>query len=124
MNRVILTGRITIDPELKQTQGNNPLDYVRFNLAVQRRGKKDEADFISCQAWKKTAELICKYVKKGDKIGIEGNIRTGSYDKDGQKIYTTDVIIDSVEFFPKEKKEEKKDDIPEGFAQVDEDMPF
>lgn len=125
MNKVIISGNITADPQLKQTQGNNPLEYVKFILAVRRRGKDNEADFITCQAWKKTAELICNYVKKGDKIVIDGFIRTGQYEKDGRTIYTTDVVAESVEFSGKaERKPEKKDEAPEGFAQLEEDYPF
>lgn len=123
MNKVIISGNITADPELKRTQGDNPLDYVKFILAVKRRGKGNEADFITCQAWKKTAELICTYVKKGDKIAVEGYIRTGQYEKNGQKVYTTDVVVESVEFQGR-SQEEKKDPAPEGFSKLDESFPF
>lgn len=122
MNRVIISGHITADPQLKQTQGSNPIDYVKFILAVRRRGKDNEADFITCQAWKRTAELISTYVKKGDKIAVEGVIRTGQYEKNGQTVYTTDVMVDSVEF--QGKAEKKKDEVPEGFSQIDEGYPF
>lgn len=103
MNNVILTGRLTKDPEPRSIMtANGEMQSVRFTLAVDRRTKKDEqnsADFISCQAFSKTAEAICKYLHKGSKIGIRGHIQTGSYDKqDGTKVYTTDVIIDQVEF--------------------------
>lgn len=128
MNKVILSGRITADTELKHTQGE--MSFVRFNLAVNRK-KKNEADFISCQAWNKTAELINKYVKKGDKIAVEGFIRTGQYEKNGQKIYTTDVVVENVEFLgerreekPEEKQSEKKQEQIDGFAQLEEDFPF
>lgn len=131
MNSVTISGNITADPVLRYTQGENSLAYTKFILAVRRKGKDNEADFVSCQAWKKTAELIEKYVKKGDKIGVEGFLRTGQYEKDGHKVYTTDVVVETVEFFGKaekkpEKKEsaEKKDETPEGFAKLDEDFPF
>ena len=127
MNRVILTGRTTIDIELKHTSGDNPIAFTRFNLAVDRKGSKNkEADFITCQAWGKTAELLQKYVKKGDKVGVEGWIRTGSYEKDGHKVYTTEVVIDSVEFMqPKGEKTEPKQEIPQGFAMItDDSIPF
>ena len=103
MNNVVLTGRLTKDPEPRSIMtANGEMQAVNFILAVDRKTKKDEqnsADFIRCQAFSKTAEAICKYLHKGSKIGIRGHIQTGSYDKqDGTKVYTTDVIIDQVEF--------------------------
>ena len=124
MNRVILTGRTTNEIELRYTQGENSLAYVRFNLAVSRPKKDNEADFIACQAWGKTAELLDKYVSKGDKIAVEGFIRTGSYEKNGQRIYTSDVVVEKVEFISAKPKEQKQESIPDGFSQLDEDMPF
>ena len=102
MNNVILMGRLTKDPEPRSiTTANGEMQAVRFTLAVDRR-KKDEqnsADFISCQAFSKTAEIICKYLHQGSKICIRGHIQTGSYEKqDGAKVYTTDVIVDQMEF--------------------------
>lgn len=100
MNKIILVGRLTKDPELSATQNSS---YVRFNLAVDRRFKRDgdevTADFPSCIAWRKTAEFIDKYFHKGMKLGLVGRIQTGSYtNRDGQKVYTTDVVAEEVEF--------------------------
>lgn len=100
MNKAILMGRLTRDPELKQTQSG--VSVVKFTLAVERRFKNQngerEADFISCVAWRQTAEFIAKYFNKGNKLGIVGSIQTGSYDKDGQTVYTTDVVADEAYF--------------------------
>ena len=103
MNKVILTGRLTSDPEVGYTTGGNASTYVRFSLAVSRRYKNSEgnydADFIRCVAWRGQAEFIKKYFHKGDMTAIEGNIHTGSFtNKDGQKVYTTEVWVDNVEF--------------------------
>lgn len=100
MNKIILVGRLTKDPELSATQNSS---YVRFNLAVDLRFKRDgdevTADFPSCIAWGKTAEFIDKYFHKGMKLGLVGRIQTGSYtNRDGQKVYTTDVVAEEVEF--------------------------
>lgn len=100
MNKIILVGRLTKNPELSATQNSS---YVRFNLAVDRRFKRDgdevTADFPSCIAWGKTAEFIDKYFHKGMKLGLVGRIQTGSYtNRDGQKVYTTDVVAEEVEF--------------------------
>lgn len=104
MNKVILTGRLTADPELRQTQSG--IASCRFTVAVDRKYKDSatgerQADFISCTAWRQTAEFICKYFAKGKMILVEGNLRTGSYpDKNHSDVthYTTDVFIDNVEF--------------------------
>ena len=104
MNKVILIGRLTRDPEIKYTQAaQEPLAVARFNLAVARRvSKKDgegQADFISCVAFGKVAEVIEKYLKKGAQVAISGRIQTGSYtNKEGQKVYTTDVVVEEHEF--------------------------
>lgn len=103
MNRVILMGRLTRDPDITYTQGAEVMCIARYSLAVDRRGKKQEgqptADFISCVAFKNNAEFAEKYLRQGTKVVIEGHIQTGSYtNKDGQKVYTTDVVIDSQEF--------------------------
>ena len=98
MNKVILVGRLTRDPDTHNTQNSQ---YTRFSVAVGRRFKRDgqpTADFPNCIAWGKTAEFVDKYFHKGMKIGLEGRIQTGSYEKDGRMIYTTDVLVDSVEF--------------------------
>ena len=110
MNLVVLLGRLTADPEVRYTPDGKMV--ATFTLAVDRI--KEGADFIRCQAWEKRAEFIQKYITKGKKILVEGRIRTGSYtDKDGTKIYTTDVIINGVEFAEKKddsKKEEPKEE--------------
>lgn len=102
MNKTLLIGRTTKDPDIRYTQSEQPMTIARFNLAVDRRFKKDgeqSADFISCVAFGKTAEFIEKYVFKGTKIAVEGRIQTGSYtNNDGNKVYTTDVVVEQVEF--------------------------
>ena len=102
MNKTLLIGRTTKDPDIRYTQNEQPMTIARFNLAVDRRFKKDgeqSADFISCVAFGKTAEFIEKYVFKGTKIAVEGRIQTGSYtNNDGNKVYTTDVVVEQVEF--------------------------
>jgi single-strand DNA-binding protein len=105
MNKVILIGRLTRDPDIRWTQGQDQKCVARFTLAVDRRYSKKEnneqqtADFISCIAWQKTAEFMEKYIKQGTKIALEGRIQTGSYtNKDNQKVYTTDVVAENVEF--------------------------
>lgn len=107
MNSVNLIGRLTRDPELRYTPSGAAV--VRFTLAVDRRLSKEKraeaeannqqtADFISCTAWNKTAELIANYLQKGRRIAVAGRIQTGSYEKDGRTVYTTDVIVDTMEF--------------------------
>ena len=101
LNKVILMGRITQDLELKQTQ--NGTAVLSFNIAVERnyapQGEERQTDFISCVAWKKTAEFIYKYFAKGRMIAIEGNIQTRNYDdKNGVKHYVTEVVVDNVSF--------------------------
>lgn len=102
MNTVQLVGRLTADPEIHYSTGENSTAWLRFTVAVNRTFKnKDgnyDADFISCQAFRKTAEFLSQHFKKGQMIGIIGSIRTGSYEKDGQRVYTTDVYVDNVEF--------------------------
>lgn len=100
MNSVQLVGRLTKDPDVRYTDGGTSI--ARFTIACDRRFKKDgedSADFISCVAFGKTAEFMEKYFSKGKKLGLNGRIQTGSYtNKDGQKVYTTDVVVDNVEF--------------------------
>ena len=100
MNHTELIGRLTRDIDL-----NYPKEkaVARFTLAVNRRRKDDGADFISCVAFGKTAETLDKYVRKGQRIAVVGHINTSSYEKDGHKIYKTDVVVDEFEFI--EKKE-------------------
>lgn len=97
MNNVSLVGRLTRDPEIKAT--NSGSTYARFSIAVDRRGKDAGTDFINIVAFGKTSEFIERYFRKGQRIGINGRIQTGSYDgKDGKKVYTFDVIAENVEF--------------------------
>ncbi|MCD7865329.1 MAG: single-stranded DNA-binding protein [Clostridiales bacterium] len=105
MNRVILMGRLTRDPEIRYSQNDQSMAIARYTLAVDRRGRRDgndgqqTADFISCVAFRQQAEFAEKYLRKGMKIAVTGRIQTGSYtNRDGQKVYTTDVIVDDHEF--------------------------
>lgn len=105
MNKVILIGRLTKDPELSfmPTSGKA---VTRFNLAVPRPYKKDETDFINCKAFGKTAETIANYITKGRQIAVAGSIRTGSYeDKDGVKKYITEVWVESFNFIGNNKSD-------------------
>lgn len=108
INNVVLTGRITRNLELKQTNNNN--SSLNITLAVERNFKdqsgQKQTDFISCKAFGKRAEAIAQYCQKGDLIGITGSIQTGSYQKqDGSTVYTTDVMVDGLSFFPKPKQD-------------------
>lgn len=103
MNKVILIGRITRDAEIRYTQGEKSTAIARFSLAVDRRFKRDNdeqnTDFISCIAFGKIAEFLEKFGRKGTKFVVDGRIQTGSYNnKDGQKVYTTDVVVENIEF--------------------------
>ena len=142
MNSVQLVGRLTRDPDIRYKDGG--LSVARFSVAVDRRFSKDhEADFISCVAFGKTAEFIEKYFGKGQRIGLTGRIQTGSYtNRDGTKVYTTDVVAEAVEFVESkassagawanartEPAETQGMDIGDGFMAMpddldDEDLPF
>lgn len=102
MNKVILMGRLTRDPEVRYSAGENSLAIARYTLAVDRRFKRDgeaTADFISCVAFGRSAEFAEKYFRQGIKIAVSGRIQTGSYtNRDGQKVYTTEVVVDDQEF--------------------------
>ena len=102
MNRVVLIGRLTRNPEIRYSQNENSIAVARFTLAVDRRFKRDNeatADFIGCVAFGRTAEFFEKYTRQGSKMAIEGRIQTGSYVKqDGSKVYTTDVVVENAEF--------------------------
>ena len=137
MNKVIIIGRFTRDPEIKYTTGENATATARFSLAVNRRFKNKEgnydADFINCVAFGKTAEFIEKYFTKGMAIGITGHIQTGSYtNKEGQKVYTTDVVVEETEFV-ESKNKGTSDNVPNNNANSnsdfeetvsDDEMPF
>ena len=102
MNKVILMGRLTRNPEVRYSQGSNSMAIAKFTLAVDRKFKKDgeqNADFINCTAFGKVAEVIEKYVTKGTKIIVEGRWQTGSYkNKDGATVYTNDCMVENIEF--------------------------
>lgn len=158
MNKVILVGRLTKDPDIRYTQGQNQTAVARFTTAVDRKyshsanadQNQQTADFISCVAFQKTAEFAEKYLHQGTKIVLEGRIQTGSYvNKDGQKVYTTDVVCENIEFAEsknasannttpaagnkkaaaKEKQQPRQESITDGFMDIpdgveDEGLPF
>lgn len=123
MNKVILIGRLTKDPEIRYTQNNTPV--CNFTLAVDRRFSKDkQADFISCQAWQKTAEFISKYFQKGSMIAVVGRIQTRTWeDNEGKKRYITEVIVDEVYFAGSKTETDKATDTrPPDYE--DDGLPF
>lgn len=120
MNNVVLMGRLTKDPDIRRT--NDGTAIGRFTLAVDRM-KKDEADFIGCVAFGKTAEFAEKYLRKGTKICGSGRIQTGSYtNKDGQKVYTTDVILERLEFAESKAAQPEAKPDSDGFMQIPDDV--
>lgn len=134
MNKVILMGRPTKDPEVKYSnkEDGTQMAIARFTLAVDRKGKDAGTDFISCVAFGKQGEFAEKYVSKGRKYAIEGRIQTGSYtNKDGQKVYTTDVVCEGFEFCDSKGTQQDQEqappaqdgfmDVPEG---IEQDLPF
>ena len=124
MNKVILMGRLTRDPEVRYSQGENPLAIARYTLAVDRRqarsgnGDEQTADFINCVAFGRSGEFAERYLHKGTKIAVTGRIQTGSYEKDGQKVYTTDVVVEQQEF-----AESKASSDSQGGGYVPQDAP-
>lgn len=111
MNKVVLMGRLTRDPEVRYSQGQNQTAIARFTLAVDRRfkrqGDEQTADFINCVAFGKTAEFVENYLKQGTKVVGCGRIQTGSYtNKEGQRVYTTDVVIEELEFAESKKAQQ------------------
>ena len=102
MNKAILIGRLTRDPEIRYSQGESSTTIARYTLAVDRRFKREgdeqTADFISCVAFGKNGEFAEKYLHQGMKIAVTGRIQTGSYEKDGQKHYTTDIVVEEHDF--------------------------
>ena len=141
MNKVILMGRLTRDPEVRYSQGESAMAIARFTLAVDRRFKKDgeaSADFINCVSFGKTAEVVEKHVRQGTKLTICGRIQTGSYtNKDGNKVYTTDVMVEELEFAESRKATEANGQTVSGTASagngggfmnipdgIDEELPF
>lgn len=139
MNKVILMGRLTRDPEIRYTQANGSQESMcvaRYTLAVDRRGARDgqqSADFISCVAFGRNGEFAERYLKQGVKIAITGRIQTGSYtNRDGQKVYTTDIVIEEQEFAESKKAAGQEQagytDVGDGFMSIpegiDEEPPF
>lgn len=133
INRVIVEGRLTKDPVLRKTQ--NGASVVSYTIACNRRFKQDgqpEADFISCIAWKKTADVVVQYTQKGSLVGVEGRIQTRNYDdKDGKKVFVTEVITDNISLLESKKKaaaqaEESTMSFPSSdeININDEDLPF
>ena len=138
MNKVILMGRLVADPEVKYT-ADNQTAIARYRIAVNRKFKKDgeqEADFISCVAFGKSGEFAEKYLTKGMKIAVTGRIQTGSYEnKEGQKVYTTDIIVEEHEFCESKNanssetvSQPNSDEVAAMFDDMeesnDEDLPF
>lgn len=136
MNKIILIGRLTRDPEIRRS-ANDDNAYARYTLAVNRPFKQNgeqEADFLRCVAFGKTAEFAEKYLAKGMRVAVEGRVQTGSYtNRDGQKVHTTDVVVERQEFLEKKAGNGQPDsdtarsygdgflDIPDG---IDEELPF
>jgi single-strand DNA-binding protein len=122
MNKVMLMGRLTRDPEVRYSQGENSLAIARYTLAVDRRFKRpgeQEADFISCVSFGKSAEFAERYLKQGTKLVVTGRIQTGSYtNKEGQKVYTTEVVVEDQEF-----AESKSTSGDSGFQQTSRPAP-
>lgn len=123
MNKIILMGRLVRNPEVRYSQGEKPMAIARYTLAVDRKFKRDgepTADFINCIAFGKNGEFAEKYLHKGIKILVEGRIQTGSYtNKDGVKVYTTDVVVENCEFA--ESKNANQNERPQPASQTDSD---
>ncbi len=123
MNKVVLMGRLTKDPEVRYSQGEKPMAIARYTLAVDRKFKRDgeaNADFINCIAFGKNGEFAEKYLYKGVKILVDGRIQTGNYtNKDGQKVYTNDCVVESCEFA--ESKNASQSERPQPMTQTDSD---
>ena len=139
MNKVILMGRLAKDPEVRYSQGNNPMAIARYTLAVERKFKRDgepNADFINCIAFGKNGEFAEKYLHKGIKILVEGRWQSGNYtNKDGQKVYTNDCVVESCEFAESKNTNQQSEqnnrpqpsNSDDGFMQIPdnmEDLPF
>ena len=142
MNKVILLGRLTKDPEIRYTQGDEPMCVARYTLAVDRRFRRQNddqtADFIRCVAFGKGGEFAEKYLHQGTKIVVSGRIQTGSYTKnDGTRVYTTDVVIEEQDFAESKAAGQQSSDQtpppspdtdPDGFMSIpdgiDDELPF
>lgn len=130
MNKVIEMGRLVRDPDIRYSQGAEQKAVARYTLAVDRRhaNRQDPnaqtADFIPCVAFGKAAEFAEKYLHKGTKIAITGRIQTGSYtNKEGAKIYTTDVVVEEQEFAEPKRGEQAQATVENGFTNIPDDMP-
>jgi len=128
MNKVILMGRLTRDAEIRYSQGENARAVARFTLAVDRRFRRDgdeqTADFIGCVAFGRTAEFLERFGRKGTKFVAEGRIQTGSYtNKEGQRVYTTDVVVENVEFAESKNSNSGGDNNGGGFNPSDRPSP-
>ena len=136
MNKVILIGRLTRDPEVRYSQGQNPIAVARYSLAVNRKTTREgepDADFINCIALGKNGDFAEKYLRKGMKIAVEGRIQTGSYtNRDGQRVYTTDIVVESHEFCESKGNDTQQtspqSSYNDGFMNIadslDEELPF
>lgn len=122
MNNVTLIGRLTRDPEIRYMTDHERTCIARFSIAVNRPYKGEKAtDYPNIIVFGKQAENVEKYLLKGSQVGISGRLQTGSYEKDGRRVYTTDVVADKVEFL---SKPEKRYEMPENFSEIDEDVPY
>lgn len=119
MNIITLTGRLSRDPELK----TGKTTYCRFSLAVNRPMKKDEVDFINCVAFGKTAELIGEYCRKGHKLGVQGTLQMNSYEVNGEKRTSYDVIVNQIEFLESKKSDSKPSKV-EKEEEFEDEFPF
>ena len=125
MNKVNLIGRTTKDIQLSYTQNQKAVG--RFTVAVNRMKKEDGADFINCKVWGNRAEIMSKYIKKGHRVGISGRIETGSYEKDGHRVHTTEVVVDDFDFLePKDQTQEQPqtNDFVSVPDDLDSELPF
>lgn len=122
MNKVVLMGRLTRDPDIRYSNGEKATAVARFTLAVDRRFKRDgeqNADFINCISFGKSAEFAEKYLRKGIKLVVTGRIQTGSYtNRDGQKVYTTDVVVEEQEFAESKKASEENSNSGQSYNQA------
>lgn len=122
MNKAILTGRLTRDPEIRITQ-DGQTTIGRFGLAVDRKGKEQKADFFNLTAFNKTAQFAEKYLKKGTKVNVIGHLQNDEYtNRDGQKVTSTIVIVEEVEFCESKKQEEKTEEKTDGFMDIPKDI--
>jgi len=130
MNKIILMGRLTRDPEVRYSSYPEPINIVKFTLAVNRRFKKNnepEADFFECVAFGKTGEFVSKYFKKGLMVGVVGRIRTGTYIKDGIKHFSADVIVEEAHFAESKASYEARTSSRNDYHidnENDDDLPF